>query len=172
MTQALDALTAQMLDAAKTAGADSADAMALRGTSLSVDVRAGALEEAQREEGTDIGLRVFVGQRSAIVSASDTTTHTISEMAERAVAMAREAPENPYAGLASADQLASGWDADALELFDPTDEPEPAALQQDAAQADQVSRRCNPPVPAMVHVWYILRAPTGFPAATAVQTVG
>jgi len=136
MTQALDALTAQMLDAAKTAGADSADAMALRGTSLSVDVRAGALEEAQREEGTDIGLRVFVGQRSAIVSASDTTTHTISEMAERAVAMAREAPENPYAGLASADQLANGWDADALELYDPTDEPEPAALQQDAAQAE------------------------------------
>ncbi|KEJ90440.1 TldD/PmbA family protein [Sulfitobacter donghicola] len=136
MTQALDALTAQMLDAAKSAGADNADAMAVRGTSLSVDVRAGALEEAQREEGTDIGLRVFVGQRSAIVSASDTSSRTLSEMAERAVAMAKEAPENPYAGLAAKDQIVQDWDASTLELFDPTDEPAPAALQQDAAEAE------------------------------------
>jgi PmbA protein len=136
MTQALDALTAQMLDAAKTAGADAADAMAVRGTSLSVDVRAGVLEEAQREEGTDIGLRVFVGQRTAIVSASDTTSRTLSEMAERAVAMAREAPENPYAGLADANQLATDWDVTSLELYDPTEEPAPAALQEDAAEAE------------------------------------
>ncbi|MCX7565675.1 TldD/PmbA family protein [Sulfitobacter sp. F26169L] len=136
MTQALDALTAQMLDAAKAAGADDADAMALRGTSVSVDVRAGALEEAQREEGTEIGLRVFVGHRSAIVSASDTSSRTLAEMAERAVAMAREAPENPCAGLADASQLVTNWDADALELYDPTPEPAPAALQEDAAQAE------------------------------------
>ena len=136
MTQALDALAAQMLDAAKSAGADAADAMAVRGTSLSVDVRGGMLEEAQREEGTDIGLRVFVGQRSAIVSSSDTTSRTLSEMAERAVAMAREAPENPYVGLADPAQLASDWDIAALELHDPTDEPAPAALQEDAAQAE------------------------------------
>ena len=96
MTQALDALTAQLLDAAKAAGADTADAMAVRGTSLSVEVRGGKLEEAQREEGTDIGLRVFVGQRSAIVSSSDTASHTLSEMATLAVAMARGAPENTY----------------------------------------------------------------------------
>lgn len=136
MTQPLDALTAQLLDAAKAAGADAADTMAVRGTSLSVDVRAGALEEAQREEGTDIGLRVFVGKRTAIVSASDTSSRTISEMAERAVAMAREAPENPYAGLADTEQLAVNWDADALELNDPTSEPAPADLQEDAAQAE------------------------------------
>lgn len=136
MTQSLDALTAQMLDAAKSAGADTADAMAVRGTSLSVDVRAGALEEAQREEGTDIGLRVFVGQRSAIASASDTSSRTLSDMAERAVAMAREAPEDPYAGLADTSQIAARWDVDALELHDPTDEPEPSALQQDAAEAE------------------------------------
>ena len=136
MTQALDALTAQLLDIAKTAGADSADAIAVRGTSLSVDVRAGALEEAQREEATDIGLRVFVGQRTAIVSASDTSSRTLSEMAERAVAMAREAPENPYAGLADPAQLATDWDVEKLELFDPTAEPDPAALQADAAEAE------------------------------------
>jgi PmbA protein len=140
MTQALDALTAQMLDAAKAAGADNADAMATRGTSLSVGVRDGALEEAQREEGADIGLRVFVGQRSAIVSASDLSSCTISEMAERAVAMAREAPENPFAGLAEAAQIATQWDAATLELFDPAPEPEPQALQQDAAEAEAAAR--------------------------------
>lgn len=136
MTQPLDALTAQMLDAAKTAGADAADAMAVRGSALSVDVRNGALEEAQREEGTDIGLRVFVGQRTATVSASDTSTRTLSEMAERAVAMAREAPTNPHAGLADPDQIARDWDIDKFELSDETDEPAPSALQQDAAEAE------------------------------------
>jgi len=136
MTQALDALAAQMLDAAKTAGADAADVMAVRGTSVSVDVRTGTLEEAQRQEATDIGMRVFIGRRTAIVSASDISARTLSEMAERAVAMAREAPENPYAGLADVDQLASSWDVDALELNDPTDEPAPAALQHDATEAE------------------------------------
>ncbi|MEQ6249741.1 TldD/PmbA family protein [Sulfitobacter sp. HNIBRBA3233] len=136
MTQALDTLTAQLLDAAKAAGADSADAMAVRGTSMSVDVRGGTLEEAQREESTDIGLRVFVGQRSAIVSASDTSSRTVDEMATRAVAMAREAPENPFAGLAEPAQLARDTDAAALELHDPAEEPSPEALQEDAATAE------------------------------------
>ncbi|MEQ6203158.1 TldD/PmbA family protein [Sulfitobacter sp. HNIBRBA2951] len=136
MTQSLEALTAQMLDAARSAGADTADAIAVRGTSLSVDVRGGALEEAQREEGTDIGLRVLIGQRSAIVSSSDTSPDTLAQMAQRAVAMANEAPENPYAGLADAAQITQSWDADALELFDPTPEPAPADLQQDAAEAE------------------------------------
>jgi len=136
MTQPLETLTAHMLDAARRAGADSADAIAVRGTSVSVDVRGGALEEAQREEGTDIGLRVLIGQRSAIVSSSDTSPDTLAQMAERAVAMAAEAPENPFAGLAEPDQITQAWDAEALELFDPTDEPAPAALQQDAAEAE------------------------------------
>jgi PmbA protein len=110
--------------------------MAVRGTSVSVDVRAGTLEEAQRQEATDIGLRVFVGRRSAIVSASDTSSRTLSEMAERAVAMAREAPENKYAGLADPDQLATDWDVTVLELNDPSDEPAPDALHRDAAEAE------------------------------------
>lgn len=136
MTQPLDALTRSLLVAARKAGADSADAMAMRGTSLSVDVRGGTLEQAERAEGIDIGLRVFVGQRSAIVSASDTSDLTIVEMATRAVAMAGAAPEDPHSGLASPDQLAQGWDLDALELADPTPEPSPEALQQDAARAE------------------------------------
>lgn len=141
MSDALDALTEQLLSAARRAGADDADAMAVRATSLSVDVRAGALEQAERSEGTDIGLRVFVGKRSAVVSASDTSARTIDEMADRAVAMAREAPEDKYAGLADADQLAKDWDVAALELCDPAAEPDPATLQRDAERAEAAALR-------------------------------
>lgn len=136
MSQPLDALTKSLLQAAKSAGADSADAKAIRATSVSVDVRDGMLEQAERSEGVDIGLRVFVGHRSAIVSASDTSSRTIEEMAERAVAMAKEAPEDPFSGLATADQLATHWNVEALELVDPSAEPTPQALQDDAARAE------------------------------------
>ena len=136
MSQPLDALTKSLLRAAGKAGADGADAKAVRATSVSVDVRGGALEQAERAEGIDIGLRVFVGQRSANVSASDTSDRTIEEMAARAVAMAKEAPEDPHSGLATPDQLATDWDIDALELYDATPEPSPADLQQDAVLAE------------------------------------
>lgn len=136
MPQALDALTQSLLSAAKHAGADAADALAVQRTSVSIDVRAGALEHAERSEGIDIGLRVFVGQRIANVSASDTSMRTIEEMAHRAVAMAKEAPEDPFVGLADPSQLIKDWDVEALELHDPTDEPAPEALQRDAAEAE------------------------------------
>ena len=136
MPQSLDALTDALLNAAKRAGADSADAMAVQGTSVSIDVRSGGLEHAERSEGIDVGLRVFVGQKVANVSSSDTSTRTIEEMAQRAIAMANEAPEDPYAGLADPSQLITDWDIDALELYDPTDEPSPADLQRDAAEAE------------------------------------
>jgi PmbA protein len=136
MSQPLDALTKSLLQAARAAGAYGADAKAVQATSLSVDVRGGVLEQAERSEGIDIGLRVFIGNRSATVSASDTSTRTIDEMAERAVAMAKEAPEDPYAGLATEDQLAKSFDAKVLELCDPTAEPTPQALQDDAARAE------------------------------------
>ena len=136
MSQSIEALTKSLLHAARQAGADSADAMAVRGTSVNVDVRGGVLEQAERAEGVDIGLRVFVGQRSANVSASDTSDRTIEEMAIRAVAMAKEAPEDPYIGLADPDQLATDWDVEALELYDPAPEPSPEALQDDAARAE------------------------------------
>lgn len=136
MSQSLDTLTQALLDAARKAGADAADAIALDGTSLTVDVRLGALEQAERSEGTDIGLRVFVGRRQANVSASDTRPETMAAMAERAVAMAREAPEDPWIGLADPAQLAPDTDAAALDLADPSDEPDPAHLQALAKQAE------------------------------------
>jgi len=132
----LSTLTQRLLDAARAAGADAADAMAVQGTSVSVDVRAGALEQAERSEAIDIGLRVFVGQRQANVSSSDASDRTVEEMAVRAVAMAAEAPEDPHAGLADSDQLASDWDIDALELSDRSPEPAADALQDDALAAE------------------------------------
>lgn len=136
MTQSPEALCHALIDAAKKAGADAADAMAAEGSSLSIEVRSGKLEHAERSEGTDLGLRVFVGRRQALVSSSDMRPETIAAMAERAVAMAREAPEDPYAGLADPSQLAEGWDLAALQLADPAAEPEPAALQADALAAE------------------------------------
>ena len=136
MSQELSNLTEQMIVIAKKAGADSVDAIAVDGTSVSIDVRGGALEKAERSEGVDVGLRVFVGQRQACVSSSDAKTATLEQMAERAMAMAREAPEDPYAGLADASQLASDRDSASLQMFDPTEEPDPATLQDDAARAE------------------------------------
>lgn len=136
MTQSLADLTHHLIDAAKAAGADAADAVAVAGTSVSIDVRNSTLEEAQRSESTDIGLRVFVGKRSSNVSASDTSARTIEEMAARAVAMANEAPEDPHAGLADPSQLATDVDATRLDLVDGTPEPDPAWLEEQARLAE------------------------------------
>ncbi|WP_127115723.1 TldD/PmbA family protein [Shimia sediminis] len=136
MGDTLEKLTQAMLEAATRAGADAADAMAVQGTSVSIDVRGGVLEQAERSEGVDLGLRVFVGQRQANVSVSDTSPETLTTMAERAVAMAREAPEDPYIGLADPDQITTNWDIAALEMSDPTAEPAPADLQRDACEAE------------------------------------
>lgn len=140
MSQNLQSLTESMLKAARDAGADNADAMAIQGTSVSIDVRHGALEQAERSEGLDLGLRVFIGQRQANVSISDAKPDSIATMAERAVAMAKEAPEDPNIGLAESDQIATDWDMDALELYDPTPEPNPADLQSDATRAEATAQ--------------------------------
>ncbi|MEO1778492.1 MAG: TldD/PmbA family protein [Pseudomonadota bacterium] len=136
----LSDLTDQLLRAARAAGADAADAMVVQDTSTAVDVRQGTLEQAERAEGIDLGLRVFVGQQQANVSSSDASARTIDEMAARAVAMAREAPEDAYAGIADAEQLSDRRDAEGLELYDPAPEPSPAALQEDALAAEAAAR--------------------------------
>lgn len=125
-----------MLDAAKAAGADQADAVASQGASISIDVRNGSLEHAERSEGVDIGLRVFVGQRSAIVSGSDVRPATIATMAERAVAMAKEAPEDPYSRLAHGAELSLEHVQLDLEMADASPEPTAAALEEDARRAE------------------------------------
>ena len=136
MSHSLSDLAQSLLAAAKRAGADGADVVAVDGRSVSIDVLGGALEHAERSEGTEVGLRVLVGQRQSCVSSSLIDAGTIETMAERAVFMAREAPEDPYIGLAGTDELSEMRDADALDLADPAAEPEAAALEEDARRAE------------------------------------
>src|SRR4030088_125588 len=90
--------------AARRAGPDAAEAVAERGMSLSVEVRDGTVEASERSEGDNMGLRAFVGRRQAVGSTNDLTGN-LDELAERAVAMARVAPEDKFAGLAEPDRL-------------------------------------------------------------------
>lgn len=136
MPHDLNHLTQALLDAALKAGAKAADAIAVSGQSLSIDIRQGALEQAERAEGVEVGLRVLLGHRQACVSASDVSPATFARLAERAVAMAREAPEDPTVGLASPDQLARAWDVAALEMCDTSSEPTAKMLESDARRAE------------------------------------
>jgi PmbA protein len=150
-------LTAQLLAEAKAAGADAADAIAVHGQSQSIDIRKGQLEQAERAEGIEIGLRVLIGQRQACVSASDVSRGTLARLAERAVAMAREAPEDPTAGLAEADQLATVWDATALELAESAEEPSAATLEE-AARAVEAAAMVEGVVQVEASAGYARRA--------------
>ncbi|WP_295186915.1 TldD/PmbA family protein [uncultured Brevundimonas sp.] len=116
------------------AGADAAEAVSADRRSLSVGVRNGKLEDVEREESRDLGLRVFVGRRQASVSASDLSPATQARLVERAVAMARLAPEDPHAGFAPEDRLARGPFVD-LGLFDPS-ERSAQTLEQVSAEAE------------------------------------
>jgi len=109
-----------LLVKAKRKGADAADALLVDAVSLSVTWRLGTLEHLERSEGSDIGLRILVGQRQAIVSSSERTPAALEELAERAVAMARTVPEDPFCGLADSADLIR--DLPDLDIRDP-DEP-------------------------------------------------
>jgi len=111
----------RLVKAALSRGADAADAVALRGISLAIEVRDGAVEESERAEGDDLGLRVLVGRRQAVVSTNDMASDGSAALAERAVAMARAAPEDKFAGLADAALLAHDFpDLDLLDHELPT----------------------------------------------------
>lgn len=108
---------------ARAAGADAADAVLFEGTSLSLSQRLGQPERLERSEGADLGLRVFVGQRMAMVSSSDRKPDALAELVERAVAMARVVPEDPFCGLADPDQIARDWpDLDLADPYEPSGE--------------------------------------------------
>ena len=127
-------LLKDIVKAALKAGADAAEAVSADRRSLSVGVRNGKLEDVEREESRDLGLRVFVGRRQASVSASDLSPATQARLVERAVAMARLAPEDPHAGFAPEDRLARGPFID-LDLFDPS-ERSAQTLEQVSAEAE------------------------------------
>ena len=127
-------LAERLVKAAKRAGADAADAVAVRSISQSVEVRDGAVEESERAEGDDMGLRVLVGKRQAVVSTNDTKGNGADALAERAVAMARVAPEDQYAGLADESLLAHKFPD--LDLVD-ADLPTVSTLEQYARAAER-----------------------------------
>jgi PmbA protein len=133
-----DTLLNDVVAAALKAGADAAEAVGAERRSLSIGVRNGALEEVEREESRDLGLRVFIGQRQATVSGSDISAEARAKLVARAVAMARLAPEDPYGGLADPDRLARGPLPD-LDLYDPT-EPSPLELEDRARAAEAAAR--------------------------------
>jgi PmbA protein len=134
---ALISLADRLIKAARAAGADSADAVAMRSVSQSVEVRDGAVEDSERSEGDDMGLRVMVGKKQAVVSTNDLNPEGVKALAERAVAMARVAPEDKYAGLADPALLAKEFPN--LDLVD-RELPDVAALEAMARRAEEAGR--------------------------------
>ena len=126
-----------LVEQARIAGADAADALYVCSESQSVQVRLGELEHVDRSEGEEMGLRVFVGHRSASVASSDFSPEAMRELVARAVAMAREAPEDPYAGLASAELIASGPFPDIDSEDRSSDDPQ--TLQNRALAAEKAA---------------------------------
>ncbi len=128
-------LLADLIARARAAGADAADAVLISGTSVGVQRRLGKTEHVERSEGRDLGLRVFLGQRAAIVSSTTVDPAGFATLAERAVAMAKVVPEDPYAGLA---ETAAPPEDVALDLDDPS-EPDTAALLARAGIAEDAA---------------------------------
>jgi PmbA protein len=109
MTIDLLSLANDVVKHALKAGATSADALAISAEDKGVSLRHGVIEEFEQSESQDIGLRVFVGQSSALISGSVLTPEALQRLAERAVAMAKLAPPDPFAGLADRAQLATDF---------------------------------------------------------------
>ena len=122
---------------ARTAGADAADAVLFHSAALSHAQRLGALERLERAESRDLGLRVLIGKRQAVVSSTDVAASALDELVERAVAMARTVPEDPYCGLAEPEQLAH--EPPALDICD-TAEPAPEVLIERAKACEDAAR--------------------------------
>jgi len=129
---------ADLVTRAMKAGANACDVVYSGNGATHVQMRLGVLEDVDRSEGEDIGLRVFIGSRSASASSSDLSVEAMTALAERAVAMAREAPEDPFAGLAPEERLMQD-DLPSLELFDET-EVHPQQLRERALAAEESAR--------------------------------
>lgn len=141
-TDASGALTLldDLIAKARAAGADAADAVLFDSASVSLAHRLGKTEKLERSESGDLGLRVFVGKRQAIVSSTDRSGKALDELVERAIAMARVVPEDGFAGIADPEQLARSWpDLDICDDEEPSSETliERARIAEEAALAVQ-----------------------------------
>lgn len=126
-----------LIDKALAAGADAADGVFFESVSLSLSQRLGERENLGRSENADLGLRVLIGPRQAMVSSSDTSRGAMDELVERCVAMARSVPEDPFCGLAEQDRLATEFPD--LDVCDET-EPDTEILSARAADAEDAAR--------------------------------
>lgn len=124
---------------ARRAGADAAEVSTHAHRSVSVNVRLGTLEDVDHAESSDLSLRLFIGQRSASLSTADTSPAALDALVDRAIAMARLSPENPWSGLAPAELLAKG-DLPDLDLAYVGDEPSPEVLREIARAAEDAAR--------------------------------
>ena len=129
-----------LLREAQEAGCDAADVLLRTSRSVVAEMRNLALENVERSERTDVGLRVLVDGRQACVSASDTQPHELAGLARRAVAMAKEAPEDPYVGLAETEQIAFDIDATSLDLMDESGPPSVDELIEKGLRAENAAR--------------------------------
>jgi PmbA protein len=121
---------------ARKAGADAADAVLFEGVSLSHARRLGKVEKLERSESQDLGLRVLIGRQQAIVSSSDRSPKMLAELVERALAMARAVPEDPFCGLADPADITHDWPA--LDMLDP-EEPSAETLIERARAAEETA---------------------------------
>ncbi|HUK08190.1 MAG TPA: TldD/PmbA family protein [Stellaceae bacterium] len=129
-------LLSSLIEKVRRLGADAADAVLVEGVSLSHARRLGKTEKLERSEGHDLGLRVLMGKRQAIVSSNDWSPAALEELAERALAMAKTVPEDPYCGLAAPEELAR--DFPELDMLDPN-EPSAETLIERAAKAEEAA---------------------------------
>jgi PmbA protein len=136
MAASLDLLS-DLVSSASKAGADSADAVMFKSAHLGLRQRLGKPEMLERSESQDLGLRVFVGKRQASVSSTDPSPKALAELVERAVAMAKLAPEDIYCGIAEPDAIARKFPD--LDLNDPA-EPTPEALEARAKETEEAAR--------------------------------
>src|SRR3982751_6025095 len=115
-------------------GADAADAVMFEGISLSHARRLGKTEKLERSESRDLGLRVLIGKRQAMLSSSDRSPKMLDELVERTIAMARAVPEDPFIGLADPSEVTQDWPA--LDMLDP-EEPSAETLIERARAAEE-----------------------------------
>src|SRR6516164_6704147 len=133
-------LLQDLIGRARRAGAEAADAVFFEGISLSHARRLGKTEKLERSEGHDLGLRVFIGRRQAVVSSTDRSPEALSALVERAVAMARTVPEDPYCGIADPAEITHAWPS--LDMLDP-EEPAAEVLIERARAAEEAALAVN-----------------------------
>ncbi|MGB0699134.1 MAG: TldD/PmbA family protein [Parvibaculales bacterium] len=131
------ALAHKLIELTKAAGADAADVLVSDSASLSVSCRMGALEDTERAESRDIGLRAMIGQKQAFVSGSAVDEEALKQLAQRAVDMAQATPEDRYCGFAPEDRLSS--EIPALDIADAY-EPDADKLLSMAVACEDAAR--------------------------------